>query len=295
MANFTTTNVLQTSVVSYMEGLRMVPNQWEQAYEVLNNDVPSLRIASFSGVGELPVWTGDEDISTAVVSERGSKTLDYVQYALEVRVPKLNARDVPGLVEQAARKLGIAVASTRGTVAAAKLNNAHGTTTTADGQALASTAHTTRSGATRSNKLTTAFDRTALFAAIALARNWESYENLDYDIADLGWYLMWPTSNTTFEETVIEVLGSSYSSSEMQVNAAAGRNITPIGWAKFTDSTQWALISKAEKPLVLWDRIQPEETMTVDTSSRLIKITADSAMVAQVRPQPEGFIGADYV
>lgn len=293
MANFTTTNVLQTSVTSYMEGLRMVPMGWEQAYEVTNADVPSLRIASFSGVGELPVWSGDEDISTTVVSERGSKTLDYVQYALEVRIPKLNARDVPGLVEQAARKLGIAVASTRATVAAAKLNNAFGTTTTADGQALCSTAHTTRSGATRSNKLTSAFDRTALFAALSLATNWESYENLDYDIAELGWYLIWPTSNTTFRETVTEVLGSSYSSSEMQVNAAQGLNITPIGWQKLTDSTHWHLISKAEKPLVLWDRIAPEETMTVDTSSRLIKITADSAMVAQCKPQPEGIIGSD--
>lgn len=293
MANFTTTNVLQTSVVSYMEGLRFVPSTWEQAYEVMNNDVPSLRIASFSGIGEMPVWAGDEDISTAVVSERGSKTLDYVQYALEVRIPKLNARDVPGLVEQAGRKLGIAVASTRATVAAAKLNNAFGSTTTADGQALASTAHTTRSGATRSNKLTSAFDRTALFAAINLARNWVSYENLDYDIADLGWYLMYPASNTTFEETVTEVLGSQYSSSEMQVNAAQGRNITPISWHKLTDATHWHLMSKAEKALVLWDRIQPEETMTVDTSSRLIKITADSAMVSQCKPQPEGIISSD--
>lgn len=293
MANFTTTNVLQTSVVSYMEGLRAVPDGWEQVYEVRSDDVPSLRIASISGVGELPTWSGDEDISTTTVSERGSKTLDYVQYALEVRIPKLNARDVPGLVEQAGRKLGFAVASTRGTVAAAKLNNAFGSTTTADGQALCSTAHTTRSGATRSNKLTSAFDRTALFAALNLARNWVSYENMDYDITDAGWFLVWPTSSSTFEETVTEVLGSAYSSSEMQTNAAAGRNITPIGWKKLTDATHWHLISKFEKPMVLWDRIQPEQTLDVDTSSRLIKLTADSAMVAQCKPQPEGIIGSD--
>ena len=112
--------------------------------------------------------------------------------------------------------------------------------------------------------LTSAFDRTALFAAIALARNWESFENLDYDIADLGWHLLYPTASSTFEETVTEVLGSSYSSSEMQVNAAQGRNITPIPWAKISDSSYWFLMSKVEKPLVLWDRQGAEQTMVVD-------------------------------
>lgn len=293
MANFTTTNVLQTSVQSYVEGLRAVPDAWEQAYEVLSDDVPSLRIASISGVGELPTWAGDEDLPTATISERGSETLDYLQYGLEVRIPKLNARDVPGLVEQAARKLGIATASTRGTLASAVLNNAFGSITTADGQALVSDSHTTRSGASRDNKLTSAFDRTALFAAISLARNWESYENLDYDLGDMGWHLVYPFASTTFEETVGEVLGSQYSSSEMQGNQALGRNITPIGWAKISDSTYWFLISKVEKPIVVWDRTQPEETMTVDSTSRLIKIGVDIALVAKNKPQPDGIIGSD--
>lgn len=293
MANFTTTNVLQTSVRSYVEGLRDVPMGWEAAYEVVSDNVPSLRIASISGIGELPQWNGDEDLTTASISERGSKTLDYVQYGLQVRIPKLNAADVPGLVAQAARKLGIATGSTRATVAAAKLNNAFGTTTTADGKALCADDHTTRSGASRDNKLTSAFDRTALFAAIALARNWESFENVDYDIADLGWNLVYPTLSTTFEETATEVLGSSFSSSEMQVNAAQNRNITPIPWAKITDSTYWFLMSKVEKPLVLWDRQGAEQTMVVDEDSRMYKISVDIALVCQCKPQPEGIIGSD--
>lgn len=292
MANFTTTNVLQTTVKSYMEGLRMVPNSWEQFYDVLTDDVPSLRIASVSGVGELPAWDGANDVDITTVSERGSKTLDYVKYALQVRIPKLDARDVPGLVEQAAKKLGIATESTRGTVAAAKLNNAFGTTTTADGQSLCSDSHTSRSGASRDNKLTSAFDRTALFTALALARNWESFENIDYDLADLGWYLMTPVTATLLE-TVDETLKSQLSGADMAMNAALGYDITWIPWAKITDATYWFLGSKAEKSLVVWDRLPAEQTLSIDEDSLSYKITAVSAVVCQCKPQPEGIFGSD--
>jgi hypothetical protein len=227
------------------------------------------------------------------MAELGSKSLDYVKYGLQVRIPKLDAADVPGLVEQAARKLGIATDSTYGTIAAAKLNGAFSTTTTADGKALIADDHTKRSG-TRDNLTTSAFDRTALFTALALAANWESYEGLDYDLSELGWYLVYPGQSATLMETVPEVLGSSVSSSEMQINAAQSRNITPVPWAKIdtTSSADWFLISKVEKPLVFWERQGPMQTLDIDEDNRSYKISVDFAVVCQCRPQPDGIFGS---
>jgi hypothetical protein len=196
MANFTTTNVLPIAVQSYVEGQRAVPSGWRQVYDFTAESVPSMRLASISGVGEIPQWDGSSDLDIATMAELGSKSLDYVKYGLQVRIPKLDAADVPGLVEQAARKLGIATDSTYGTIAAAKLNGAFSTTTTADGKALIADDHTKRSG-TRDNLTTSAFDRTALFTALALAANWESYEGLDYDLSELGWYLVYPGQSAT--------------------------------------------------------------------------------------------------
>lgn len=294
MANFTSTHALQVMVHSYVEGQRAVPSGWRQLYEFNSDDVPSMRLASISGAGEVPQWDGTSDLDVATLSELGSKSLDYVKYGLQVRIPKLDAKDVPGLIEQAARKLGIATDSTYGTIAAAKLNNAFGTTTTADGKALVADDHTTRTS-TRDNKSTSAFDRTALFVSLAQAANWHSYEDLDYDLSEMGWYLAYPAQSATLMETVPEVLGSAVSSSEMQLNAAAGWNITPVPWAKIdtAGSANWFLISKVEKPLVFWERQGPQQTLDIDEDNRSFKISVDFAVVCQCRPQPDGIFGSD--
>lgn len=292
---FTTSNVKSILVESYMEGLRTPSDSWAQAFTQRRDDQASLRLAATHGIGQVQAWDGVEDLPTTNVDALGSTTFAYSSRGVQVRIGKKDVRDVPGVREQASRKLGVAVASTYGSLAASVYDGIWATQTSFDGQYVISDSHTQATGGTRDNKLTSAFDRDALFAAILLARNWQSYHGLPHDLADLGWYLV---CGPGLEQTVKEVLGSSLSGADMQVNAAMGAyNITPIIWSQVADADNWALVSKAtvaagEGPLLFWERQAPDYQVDIDQDSKATKISVDFDYAVGVLPTPDGIIGA---
>ena len=286
--------VKQTLVEPFMEGLSMPSEGWRQCFEVRTDDAASVKLASMSGVGAIPVWDGSSDLDTADVNDRFSSTISYTKYALQVRVNKYDQKDVPGLLEGAVRKLGVAIANTYGTIGADRLNDIFDVTSTAgDGVALISDSHTLASGANRDNKLTSAFDRTALMAALNLASLWKSYHGQEEDWSEDGMVLFGSPLDTTFRETANEVLRSTVSSDQMQVNSALGYDITPMVWAKLDDSTRWGIISKSRTPLIYWIRSGAEQSIAVDEDNLGTKISVDFAIGTQVRPDPVGIIGSD--
>lgn len=288
--------VKQQFVKPFMEGLQMPSEQWMGGFDVWKDDVPSQLLASMSGIGTVPQWDGTNDIDTADVNDRYSSTLTYTKYALQVRINEYDALDIPRIVGDAGQKLGVAIANTYGSIGADRLADVFDTTTTSgDGVALVSDSHPTASGASRDNKMTSSFDRTAYLAAVNLARLWVSYHNQEEDWSGDPKILYGSPSDTTFAETAFEVFGSQVSSSQMQANAA-GVNVPEVAlWAKLTDSTQWMLMSKLRKPLVYWIRRGAEgrTTVKVDEDNRCVKITTDFAIGTIAKPDPVGIIGSD--
>jgi len=288
------TEVKQTFVRPFMEGLTQPDSSWQNGFDVWTDDVAAVKLAAFSGIGTVPVWDGTNDYPQADVNDRANTTLTYTKYALQARINKYDAKDVPRIVSDAAQKLGIAIANTYGSIAAARLADAFNTTTTSgDGVALCSDSHPTASGASRDNKLTSAFDRTAYMAAVNLASLWTSYHNLDEDWSADPKILFASPQATTFREDTIEVFGSALSGSDMQANAAASFRPEVNIWAKLTDSTQWFLISKLRKPLVFWIRTGAESTTVIDEDNGNIKISTDFAIGTIAKPDPVGIIGSD--
>jgi len=288
------TEVKQTFVRPFMEGLTQPDSSWQNGFDVWTDDVAAVKLAAFSGIGTVPVWDGTNDYPQADVNDRANTTLTYTKYALQARINKYDAKDVPRIVSDAAQKLGIAIANTYGSIAAARLADAFNTTTTSgDGVALCSDSHPTASGASRDNKLTSAFDRTAYMAAVNLASLWTSYHNLDEDWSADPKILFGSPQATTFREDTIEVFGSALSGSDMQANAAASFRPEVNIWAKLTDSTQWFLISKLRKPLVFWIRTGAESTTVIDEDNGNIKISTDFAIGTIAKPDPVGIIGSD--
>jgi len=168
--------VRDTVVLPFMEGLTQPSEAWRQFFEVRTDDVAAVKLASYSGIGAVPQWDGSNDINTADVNDRFNTSLSYTKYALQVRLNKYDLRDIPGLLENAVRKLGVAVANTYGSIGADRLEDVYDSTSTSgDGVALVSDSHPLADGGTRDNKLTSAFDRTAFMAAINLASLWKSY------------------------------------------------------------------------------------------------------------------------
>ena len=288
------TQVRDTVVLPFMEGLTAPSEAWRQCFEVRTDDAPSVKLASYSGIGAIPEWDGSENISQADVNDRYNTTLSYTKYALQVRLNKYDLRDVPGLLENAVRKLGVAVANTYGSIGADRLADVYDVTSTAgDGVALISDSHPLASGGSRDNKLTSAFDRSAFMAAINLASLWVSYHGQEEDWSGDDLVMYGSPQDTTLRETVVEVFGSSVSSDQMQTNAAAGYNVSPVIWSKLTDSTRWGIISRSRTPLVYWIRSGAEQSIDIDEDNRGTKITVDFAIGTQVKPDPVGIIGSD--
>jgi hypothetical protein len=286
------TEVRQEFVEPFMEGLSMVSSAWQAGYTIRRDDVASWKMASMSGIGAVPQWDGSNDVTTADINDRYNTTVAYTKYALQARINKYDRKDLPGITQDAGVKLGISAMSTYATVAAGLLNNAFGTTQAGDGVALCSDSHPTSTGL-RDNAMTSAFDRTCYFAARSLARNWPSYHGIPENWADDGFHVYGSSQDATLEETFAEVFGSVYSSSEMQVNAAAGLNATPQLWEYLTDPTRAFFVSKRRSPLVFWIRSGVETNVNIDQDNLNDKITIDFAIGVQVRPDPVGIIGTD--
>lgn len=286
------TEVRQQFVEPFMEGLSMVDSAWQQGYTIRRDDVASWKMASMSGIGAIPVWDGSNDVATADINDRYNTTVSYTKYALQARINKYDSKDLPGITADAATKLGISAMSTYATVAAGLLNNAWGTTQAGDGVALISASHPRSGGGVRPNALTSAFDRTAYFAAKALARNWVSWHGIPENWSGDGAWIYGSSQDATFEETSTEVFGSQYSSSEMQTNAAQN-GATPIIWEYLTDATRWLYVSKRRSPLIFWIRSGVESNVNIDQDNLNDKVTIDFAIGTQVRPDPVGIIGSD--
>lgn len=286
--------VKQTFVRPFMEGLTAPDNSWQSGFDVWTDDVAAVKLASLSGVGNVPVWNGADDITTADVNDRYNNTLTYTKYALQVRINKYDAKDVPRIVQDAATKLGVSIANTYGSIGATILEDTFDATTTAgDGVALISDSHPTNSGASRDNKMTSSFDRTAYMAAVSLASLWTNYMNQEEDWSNEPVLLYGSPADTTFRETAHEVFASQFSSSQMQSNAAAMYAPEVVIWSKLTDSTRWWVVSKTRKPLVFWVRSGAETNTTIDEDNRNIKITTDFAIGTVAKPDPAGIIGSD--
>ena len=116
-------------------------------------------------------------------------------------------------------------------------------------------------------------------------------ESADFDIAEGGWNLFHPIV-AGLEQTVAQALGSAVTSDQNQINTSGIFNISQIPWAKVTTATHWGLVSKMMTPLIDWEVLAPEDSITVDEDSREIKVTVDGAWGAGCGAQPSGFIGA---
>lgn len=284
----------QTFVRPFMEGLSQPSAAWQQGFDIWTDDVAAVKMASLSGVGQVPEWNGSDDVDQADVNDRYNTTISYTKYALQVRLNKFDVRDIPRLLPDAATKLGVAIANTYGSIAATILEDTFDATTTAgDGVALISDSHPTASGAVRDNKMTSAFDRTAYMAAVNLASLWVSYHNQEEDWSADQCVLFGSPQDTTFREVAFETFGSVYSSDQMQSNAAAAYRPDVVIWSKLTDSTRWWVVSKTRKPLVFWIRSGAETQTVIDEDNLGYKITTSFAIGTQAKPDPVGIVGSD--
>jgi len=300
----TTSNVKQTSVSRFFEGLSAVPDKWRKVVDFRNTDTASLRIASLTGIGDVPTWDGggatpDAGITAAAIDSTGASTLTYQGYAVQVKLNKYDIKDIPEITALTAQKLGQAVAEKYRKLAFTQLAGFTSTAAgfaTADGKALAANDHTMTSG-TRDNLLTTALSRTAIMAAIKQLRQFKNYQQQFTSFADGALLLVVPPE---LEQTAIEIIHSGFSggvdsnASTMQMNAVSMFNIEIVVDPYMSDANDWVLMTadNANSPIKFWERSSPDFSLTeIKQDTRQLLMTVDFAVATANGPQPDGFIG----
>ena len=304
-------NVLQISVSSFWEGLCSPSDSYTKIFNMREDDVASLRLAALTGIPDPGTWDGTSDLSTATLDSTGAVTMSYQGYGVQVRIGKLQARDIPGVVAMASQKLGRAVASKRAALAWAHLETAFtaGGSAIADGKALCANDHTMTSS-TRSNLAAdSALDRSAFLTIIGQMRNWQNYQTQKYDLGDAKKYLVVPPD---LETAALEIVGSPFSmnaaveagsasdtfkppSVQGETNTAGRYNCEVIVSPYLSDTSDYFVICdpSVESPLTFWDRAKPDMHVDIDSDSGAIKISTDWASATQSGPQPDGIFGCN--
>ena len=295
----TTSNVKRIAVESFFEGLAIVSDDWRTFCDFRTDDVPALRFAAMTGLGNFGTWDGSSDLATQLVDTPGhdGTTLSYTQYGYQVRLSKADVADIPNIVSESSKKVGVSLANTYANLAYTNLEAGMSSLTTGDGKALFATDHTKASG-TRSNKATSALDRSAFLAAIQNYRSWQNYQSQPYDLTMGGFVLVVPPA---LEETAKQIIRSPYtlttvtttgSPSQGEANVAGDYGTEVVVSPHLTDANDWFLMSKLERTLKVWERFSPSLSTVVDEDDKRIKISVDFALATGVNAQPDGAYGS---
>lgn len=297
----TTSNVKLTAVESFFEGLAVVSDNWRSFMDFRTDNVPALRLAAMTGLGNFSSWDGTSDLGVQSIDRPGHDgvTLSYSQYGYQCRISKADVADVPGIVGEAAKKVGVSLANTYANLAYTRLNLGFGGgSTMGSGNQMFSPTQTTTSG-TRSNHTSSALDRSAFMSAIQNYRSWVNYQDQPYDLTAGGFCLVVPPA---LEETAKQIVRSPFALTTVasagapaqgETNIAGDYGTEVIVSPHLTDSNNWFLMSKLERTIKVWERFAPSIATTIDEDNRMVKISVDFALATGVNSQPDGAYGAE--
>lgn len=296
-----TDNVKAIAVRNFFEGMLQADDSViTRVMTYHNEDVASLRLAALTGIPDPGTWASGDDLTVATVDSTGANTMAYDAYGVSVELNPMDIRDIPGLVNKAAKKLGRSVTSKRANLAFSSIASVF-TDTVADGVYVCSSAHTTAAGTDRSNRGSSALDMAAFQAAITAIRGWQNYQNQVMDWADQPKFLIVPPA---LEETARQILGSPYQLTTVDTSGAPAQGLINTSGLYNTqivinpyasDNNDWVLVADPSfgNPLNFWDRAPVKfEALVQDQDSLKTKLRVTWASKAQSGPQPDGIWGS---
>ncbi len=310
MGQIDSSTSLITSAKGIFAGIRSVSEDYLQTVSYFRGVAPNLRLSAETGVGAPVEWDGGENFATTTVDTAFPSTLEYVGYALEVRIPKWRAQESRQLVANAAAKLASETKTLKRSIAELKFAGIFAGTSMPGAKPVCSTTHPTLTG-TRSNLGTSALDATALAAAVAAFRSWKTYEGTRSDRSQAPKVLVVGLSLVETARALVMNAQVAPSATNAQTPTLSNiYNVTRVVYNFEMDATDWALVLEDEmgamaeesmddvtgrlvSPVVVWDR-QPEEyTAGIDDHNGASWVAVSFAMAAGFGPVPENIYGSN--
>lgn len=260
--------------------------QMEKCVKIDRDDVASLRKAAMGGITALQAWDGVSDPASATlatVDATHSQTVTYSTYMLNVRLPSMDVRDVPGIVQESAQKLGFAVSNTVVTQGFTQAAGVYGTDAADGSPPIAGpTGHALRSG-NFANKITTALAADSLAAAIANLRAFQDHEGTIFDAVSGagGLALVVPPA---LEKTAKDLVSPAYAGDLLSSNYFYGYGISVVVNPHQSDENDWFLTPTQSTPIRLWLRSSPDISVYTDPATRTLNIQAVMASASYFSP-----------
>jgi hypothetical protein len=293
----TNNNTVVLPVTAFTTGVASYPANDGPIWDVIDGNDPAsaIRRRASRQLDERPQpWP--ETVGPRPVAAPGPAwgiEMTRVWYAIDIRVTKTKRQEDPGIVASLPYAIGYGVGEhqrrLRGlTYAAAQ------TQTLPDTKIVWSATHTTRDGTSRNNLLTTAPDRTALFAVRTKQRRWMNYRG---DLADRSLMPKYLVHATELFEDVNIALGAQQAGSTGNDNQRTLMDM--LGYVGTIDYPElpadvWGVecLSPMEgsRPFVHWQRAAQEYDQR-ENDDGSVSITVDFAEAYGIGPDPDNTFG----
>lgn len=293
----THTNTVVLPVTAFTTGVASYPANDAPIWDVIGGNDPATAMHRRASrqLDERPQpWL--ETVGPRPVAAPGPAwgiQMTRVWYAIDIRVTKTKRQEDPAIVADLPYAIGYGVGEhqrrLRGlTYAAAQ------TQLLPDGVAVWSATHPTRDGVNRTNLLTTAPDRTALFAGRTLQRRWKNYRG---DLADRSLMPKYLVHATELFEDVEIALGTQHAGSTGNDTQRTLRET--LGYAGTIDYPElaadvWGIECmtpmEGSRPFVHWQRAAQEFDQR-ENDDGSVSITVDFAEAYGIGPDPDNTFG----
>lgn len=220
-SSFSTSNVYDTVVASFFEGaaqsVAAKSPQWEETFDWEDGVASAKRLAPMTGIGDMATWDKTSAIDPQSPAALDPQAWTYVAWAARVRLGIFQVEEIPNYRQAVLNKAGFSAMSTIAEAAASAkadgftVNQVHGT------KPFFATNHERASG-TRSNKIATAYDRTAYNAARDGMATWTNYQGQNYNLTGAGLAIEYYPTN---RQNVVSSVRSGLTSDQNQFNVAA--------------------------------------------------------------------------
>lgn len=267
---------LQTFFAGGQQHVGVSNPAWEQMYDwSYQSNVNTIQMGAMSGVGKFASWSGEATISPSAIEAMDSKSLSYGIFAASVAVNPYVAAEVPGYRDLILSRLGFAAASTIHSAAGIALA---GSFTSSSGN---DKVHATKPliaadhemvGGTRSNKISSAYDRAAFLAARNGMTTWQDYQgSMVYNLTGAGFNVAFHPSN---REAVIQSFASTVTSSQNQFNVAGLDDVNLVECPYLADEDDVLVSTRIDgsKPFKAWERQAPTLSIGYDASKGGLEI-----------------------